>query len=51
MKGRKCSLRWNETNKCFQTLFKDWKPLIDDENVVFRVCNYGNVNEKIRRNG
>ena len=49
MKGRRCTWEWNEPIKHFQTSFEDWKPLIDGGNVVFRVCKYGNVDEKVRK--
>ena len=39
----------NEPIKRFQTPFKDWKPLIDGGNVVFRVCKCGNMDEQMMK--
>ena len=41
--------RGNEPNKCFLTLLRDWKPLIDGGNVIFRVYKDGNVDEQMRK--
>ena len=49
VKGRKCAWRRNEPNDCFQTPFEDWKPLIEDGKVIFRVCKCGNVDEQMRK--
>ena len=45
----RCAWRWNEVNKCFQTLFRDWKPLIDSGKVICQVYNWQNADKLMRK--
>ena len=56
MKGRRCMWEWNESIKCFQTPFEDWKPMIDggkmilgfkNMKILIKIYKIENMNKKL----